>query len=463
MSGLLDTLSLGSRSMQTHQKGVAVAGHNLANVNNTAYARQRLQLTTATPVDSPFGPLGHGVDGSAVVQLRNSILDARISVETSARGSLEAQQEALQLTESNFGQAISGSAGGGGIAGQLTSLFNAFQSASLSPASAAERSTLISRATELAAQFQQADRRLGEVSGALDRGLQQDTDTANRLLGEIAQLNRQIDRSETSGASDANDLRDLRQGKLESLAQLVKVDVATDENGGMEVSVAGVTMVSGGEVADRLETFESADGRLLVRAQADGGELSLTGGRIQGTMAARDGAVAQLRDQINASAAQLIAEVNALHGAGFDLAGNTGADFFTGTGASDIAVNGDLRADPAKLQLSGQAGATGDGAVALRLAQLADRPLAALDGQTLAGHFGRTVSDLGTALANVEDSLADQRLVDEMLGSQRQSISGVSLDEEMADLMKYQKAYAASAKLIATIDEMLDDVINLKR
>lgn len=128
-----------------------------------------------------------------------------------------------------------------------------------------------------------------------------------------------------------------------------------------------------------------------------------------------------------------------------------------------MAVNPDLIREPARLQLASEAGAKGDGKVGLQLAQLADRSLAELGDRTVGQNFNQAVADLGNAAAGVESSLADQRLVDDMLTSQRQSVSGVSLDEEMTDLMKYQKAYAASAKLIATIDEMLDDVINLKR
>ena len=160
---------------------------------------------------------------------------------------------------------------------------------------------------------------------------------------------------------------------------------------------------------------------------------------------------------------RLIAEANAIHQQGFARDGTTGADLFTGTGAADIGVNADLVANPNRLQLASEAGADGDGKVGAQLAQLANRSLAELGDRTVGQNFNQAVADLGSAVAGVEGSLADQRLVDEMLGSQRQSMSGVSLDEEMTDLMKYQKAYAASAKLISTIDEMLDDVINLKR
>lgn len=464
MPGLLDSLSLGSRAMQTHQKGVSVAGHNLANVNNTAYARQRLNVATAAPVTTAYGLLGNGVEGTAVTQVRNTILDKTIQVETSARGALEAQQEALQRAEAGLGQPLDGSADGSkGLAGRLTDLFQAFQAAAASPSGSAERSSLIRQASDLAAHFRQVDQRLGAVTDSLNESVATDVTEANGLLGEIAHLNEQIGRAELSDGSTANDLRDLRQQKLESLSRLVKVETATNDQGGLEVSVGGTTLVSGNQVADQLQAFTDADGRILVRTAGEGTELNLTGGRIQGTIEARDGAVASLREQVNLTAGRLIAEANAIHQQGFGLNDTTGADLFTGTGAADMAVNPDLIREPARLQLASEAGAKGDGKVGLQLAQLADRSLAELGDRTVGQNFNQAVADLGNAAAGVESSLADQRLVDDMLTSQRQSVSGVSLDEEMTDLMKYQKAYAASAKLIATIDEMLDDVINLKR
>lgn len=464
MPGLLDSLSLGSRAMQTHQKGVSVAGHNLANVNNTAYARQRLNVETAAPVSTAYGLVGNGVEGTAVTQARNTILDQTIQVETGARGALEAQQEALQRAEAGLGQPLDGSTDGSkGLAGRLSDLFQAFQAAAASPSGSAERSTLIRQASDLAAHFRQVDQRLGAVTDSLNQSVANDVTAANGLLGEIARLNEQIGRAEVADGSTANDLRDLRQQKLESLARLVKVETATNDQGGLEVSVGGSTLVSGNQVADQLEAFADDDGRMQVRTATEGTPLSLTGGRIQGTIEARDGAVASLREQVNLTASRLITEANAIHQQGFALDGASGADLFTGTGAADMGVNADLVANPARLQLASEAGAKGDGKIGLQLAQLADRSLGELGDRTLGQNFNQAVADLGNAVAGVESSLADQRIVDEMLNSQRQSVSGVSLDEEMTDLMKYQKAYAASAKLIATIDEMLNDVINLKR
>ncbi|MBC8003410.1 MAG: hypothetical protein H7X97_12555, partial [Opitutaceae bacterium] len=166
MLGLFGTLNLGTRSLSTQQQGTEIAGHNLANVNNPAYARQRLAIATSLTVPTEMGPQGTGADGVAIVQLRNGLLDLQIQSETSVRGSLDAQQTALQYVQANLGQQIdrqaSGAAGAaatGGVGGQngiaehLSNLFNSFQSLSTNPTSLAERQVLLGKAEDLAAQF----------------------------------------------------------------------------------------------------------------------------------------------------------------------------------------------------------------------------------------------------------------------------------------------------------------------
>jgi flagellar hook-associated protein 1 FlgK len=473
MLGLFGTLDLGSRSLQTQQQGVEVAGHNLANVNNPAYTRQRLVIGTAPSVSTPTGMQGTGVTAITIERMRNSILDSQIQDEMSVQGSLQAQQEALQYANANLGQQIDRSASadptaaaqGGqvGLAGGLTALFNKFQSLSSDPASMTERQALLSQASSLATQFNQVDQRLGSLQGQLNETLGADADKANTLLQQIANLNTQITRAEEKSGGEANDLRDTRQETLEQLSQLVKVDVVNGDGGALNISIAGNTFVNGGQAVDSLQVYDAGGGQMMVQAQSTGTPLALTGGSLHGTIEARDGAVADLRQGINTLASQLITEVNAAHRDGYSLTGSTGADFFTGTGAADIKVNSALTDNPALLQAAGASGASGDGTVARTLGQLADKKVTSLGGTTLNQSYAQTVAGFGQSQAAVDQQLSDQGTVTGMLLNQRVSVSGVSMDEEMTNLVKFQKAYAASAKLISTIDDMLNDVINLKR
>lgn len=476
MLGLFGILNVGTRSMQAQRAGVEVAGQNLANVNNPAYSRQRVSISTSLTVASDFGPQGTGADAVAIVQMRSAILDHQIQAEASLRGGLEARQLALQYAQSALGvqidrlasgasgaSAAQGVGGANSLADGLSDLFNAFQSLSTNPTSMAERQTLLMKASGLASQFNQFDARVDNLRQSLNSSIDSDATAANQLLREIADLNDRIGRVEAAGSGLANDLRDTRQERLEALAKYVNIDLSTSANGAVDISIGGVAMVTGNQLTDTIETYDAGGGQVFVRAVTAGTPLTLKSGSIQGTIDARDGAITDLQTSVNRLATLLIGEVNAVHATGFGLADTTGANFFTGTDASDIAVNTALLDDPSLVQASGVSGAPGDNQAALALAQIAQKKLPGLNGQTLSQGYSQTVAAFGQALASVNTDLSDQQTVENMLLRQRDSIGGVSLDEEMADLTKFQKAFAASARLITTVDEMLDTVVNLKR
>jgi flagellar hook-associated protein 1 len=200
----------------------------------------------------------------------------------------------------------------------------------------------------------------------------------------------------------------------------------------------------------------------LLRAATAGTALTVTGGSVGGTIDARDGAVAQLADDLDALAALVISEVNTVHATGFNLGGTNGESFFAGTNAQTIAVNTALLDDPSLIQASGASGEVGNNAVALKLAQLATKVHVSLNNQTFSQAFDRTVTALGQSLATANSQITDQQTVQQMLEQQRASISGVSLDEEMANLSIYQRAYQASARLMTVVDQLLETLVNVR-
>lgn len=467
---------MANRSLQTQRNGTEVAGHNLANVNTPGYSRQRVAIETSLTIPSELGPQGTGADAVAIVQLRDALIDKQITSETSVRGSYEARQKALQFGQSALGQQIDrqatgaeGSAAASGIGGQhgvaeeMSDMFAAFQSLSTNPTSLYARQDLLSKAQSLATQFNQVSTRFGNLRNLLSESVTSDVGQANIALKDIAKLNEQIIAAELGTDARANDLRDVRQKRLEDLAQLVKFDSTANTNGSVDIAIDGVTLVSSSVLQDTLETYDAGGGQFLVRTVTGGAALNLTGGSMQGTIDVRDVDLVDFQARLDTLAGTLISEVNTAHSAGFGLNGTSGDDFFTGTTAADIAVNGALTTDPARIQASGVAGAKGDASVAVALAQLADKKHAGLNGQTFLDNYGQTVATLGQALNGTNTQLSNQQIVESMLLRQRDSVSGVSIDEEMTDLIKYQRAFEASARMINTIDQLLQTVLDLKR
>lgn len=471
MLGLFGTLEMGNRSLQTQRQGVEVTGQNLANVNNPAYARQRLTVQTSIAVQSQAGPQGTGVRPVAIQQLRDALIEKQLRNELSVEGYLQSEQEALENAQAQLGETLSSSGSDAtansksatGLIGNLTSLFTSFQELAAHPESLMERQRVIASAEGLASQIRNTDLKLASLTDSLNQSVTAEVKDANTLLKEIAGVNHQISQAELGDRMAANDLRDLRQQKLQALSSLVSAESSENPNGTLNVTIDGTLMVEGGTVAETLESFDAGQGRMLVRAAGSGAALTITGGNIGGTIAARDGTVATLRNDLNALASSLIAEVNAVHAAGFNLAGGTGANFFTGSGSADIGVNTVLAADPRLIQASGAANEAGNNDIAVQLAGLMKQPTTGLGQRTFYDHYTGMVTSLGQAIANCDSRLEDQAVVQNMLRRKVDSVSGVSIDEEMTELMKYQKAFEASARLVSTVSEMLDEIVNLKR
>jgi flagellar hook-associated protein 1 len=473
MLGLFDILNMGARAMDAQQTAVEVTGQNLANVNNPAYSRQRVNLQTTPDVSAPGVTEGTGVEIANIQQLRDTFLDGQIRNEASVGGYWNSQQSALNEAQTQLGEfltqgATANSASSGDSAStqslstQLDGLFNAFESVATDPTSITQRQALVNQAQSLASGFNQASSQLSSLNGDLNQSLGDNVSQANQLLSSIATLNQQIVASE-AGGGNANDLRDTREQNLEKLANLVNINTSTDTRGQVDISIGGTQLVSGNTQLDSLQTYDPGNGQLLVRTATGGTPLTLSGGAIQGTIDARDGALATLRSGLDSIASSLITQVNSVYSAGYSLNGTTGDNFFTGTDAGTIGVNTALQNDPSQIQAASAANTPGDNSVALALANLGQQPNAALNNETFTDAYSVQVENLGNAVSNANNQVTNYNSVSTMMQAQRESVSGVSLDEEMTNLITFQQAYEASARIVSTVDQMLQTVVALKQ
>jgi flagellar hook-associated protein 1 len=464
MIGLFGALDAGANSLSVQEEAMEVTGQNLANVNTTGYSRQQVDIQAATPIQTSIGQEGTGVIATGISQATDALLNTQIQSENSVNGSLNAQQQALQDAETSLNEQITNTSTGtsspSGLTADISNLFAGFQSVSADPTDLSQRQSLAASAQQLSTEFNQVSSQLGVINTQLNSSIQSGVTSANQDLTQIAALNQQIIQADDDGGS-ANDLTDEREQAIEDLSNYTSVTAITQSNGGINISIGGTTMVSGGSVTDSLATYDSGGGQLLIKAQNAGTPLTLTGGSIEGNITTRDGTLANLQTSVNTLASQLITQVNGIYSSGYDLNGNTGANFFTGTDASNIGVNSTVVNDPSSFQAAGSAGAAGDNSVALSLAQLANTSISGLNNQTFSQSWAQTVGNLGDAISSVNDQVTNSASVTQMLTSQRQSVSGVSIDEEMTNLMQFQKSYEASAQLVTTLDQMLQTVISM--
>ena len=471
---------MASRSLQTQMAGVEVAGQNLANVNTPGYSRQRVIIQTDPAVQTGIGPEGTGASVQAIQQVVDTMLNGQIQNQASQSGFWNTQQSALENLQTSLNEFLDSAQNASaananaatttsGLSDRIGAFFNALKSLATTPASIPARQAVVGAAQTLATTFQQIDTRLSSLHTALDTSLNNQVTSANQLLTDIASLNDQIANVENFSNGAANDLRDLRQQKLEALSSFLNYQSSTAADGSVTVTaLTSQTLVSGNQVVNALKTVaDPSSGQLHVWTASNNNVLTgvpygLTGGSLVGIVNVRDGELTNLHNSIDQLASNLIAQVNTLHGSGFNLAGGTGNALFTGGNAAGIAVNQTIATDPSLLQASGTAGAAGNGSVALSLSQLASTALATLSNQTFSGFYSQTVAQVGTALSNANDQASTQTSVANMLARQRSSVSGVNLDEEMTTLMTFQRAYQASAHVVTTVDQMIQVILAMK-
>lgn len=466
MAGLFSSLNASVKALTAHSRALETAGKNLANVNNASYARQRIIYGDRGTISTPQGAESLGLEALGVQQLRDSLLDRQVLREISLKGSFEAEQQGYQRAQAGLGQGIdrtesAGSANAStanGLGPAIDEFFNAFQSLAGSPTDIGERQALMQKAAILVDRFHLADQRLAQTQSDLDAQVNSDVGEVNRLLGTIAELNGQIGRFEGGAPGSAVDLRDQRQARLEELAAKIPFEVR--ESGGGQIQVvakdAGGVDVILVDLANVKGT--AAFNGTQVTAGSPATALALASGSIKGSLTARDGAVATLRANLDSVAQQIVTSVNAL----YNPTAGTG-DFFAaaGTTAATIAIDASVTVSNLKASDGGPAG---DNTVALGIANLAQQQFSTggadfIDG-TFAGFYSTSVSRLGQALASANARVDDQTNIETLVRTQRDGLSGVSLDEEMADLMKFQRAFQASSRVFTVVDDLLDLVVN---
>jgi flagellar hook-associated protein 1 FlgK len=460
MSGLFSTLNSTSMALGAHSRAIETSGKNLANVNNPNYARQRVVYGDRGTVETDQGVESSGLEVLSISQLRDMLLDRQLMREIGMSGSLEAEQQALERAQAGLGQAVNASGTAtGGLASSLDNFFNAFQSLASRPTDMGTREALLQQARILTDTMRETDTRLAQVQSDLGTEVTADVAGVNRLIDTIAELNNQISRFEVNRPGVAIDLRDQRQARLEELAAILPVSVTELADGGVRLTVK-----DGGNSDILLLDGETVYGTVAftgtsLTAGASATTVALSSGSIHGALSARDGAVQALRDNLDLFAEQLVTSVNAAYNPG----STAGAEFFDPAGltAGTIALRTGLTG--AGL-VTGSSGAAGDNSIAIAVAAVATQNFSTAGGDlvdgTLGQFYSRSVSDLAQALSTASARASDQDKIQQLVRNQRDTVSGVSLDEEMADLVRFQRAFQASSRVFSIVDDLLDNVVN---
>jgi flagellar hook-associated protein 1 len=442
---LIVGLYTGLSSIRASTVGIDTAAHNIANAATPGYTRQRVELAAATPFLSPDGPIGTGVDVLAIARLRDHFADMRVRTTLAEFAQLDVRADLLGRAEVVMGEPE-------GIGLELQRLWNAFEDLAMDPADTATR-------TQVLAQLEAVTARIRSVATGWDQ-LAVDTTSrrdqavaeANRLLHEVADINRQVANQDPLTVS--NDLLDRRDLALDRLAELTGANSARQADGTVTVTLGGATLVQG-------DTVESLG---VSGADVIAGATTLTGavtGELGGLQASLVTDLPTLRGQLDDVVAVLAATLNTQHAAGFAPDGSPGGPLLTFGADPSTSVTVALT-DPGMLATAADVdpGSGLPGALDGRNAQLLADLRSATGPGSATEELRTMIVDLGASVAALRRSAdaAGDVAVGAAIG--RQSQHGVSLDEEMVDLVRYQRQLEAASRVMTAIDEALETLVN---
>jgi flagellar hook-associated protein 1 FlgK len=439
-------LTNASRALAAHTYALDVIARNIANADTPGYTRERADLAATGPaggvarLHSVDPSVAGTVDASGVSRLNDTVLDARARTQHGRSGYLDAKAATLSGVE-----ALVDEPSDNGLAEQLNSFWNAWSGVQNAPGDTSARNTLLSSATAVATTLNSTATGLIDLSNNTRDALQLSLTQVNQAAQGVGELNAQIKVATAAGQPTAA-LLDQRDALLTSLSDSVGAGVTLQPDNTVVVTLGSAVLVSGNTVAG--VGLDASD-----NVTVGGIPVTLSGGSVKAQSEALTITIPGYLSALDSVASSLASTVNTVHAGGFDLNGSAGGAFFTGSTAATIAT---AITDPKKIAASATGNGTPDldGSVAARLAALASAP-----GGADAG-YRTLVAGLGSAVQNANQQSALQTAVTSGVDSLQASVSGVNYDDEVTNMLAFQRAYQASSRVLTTVDDMLDTLIN---
>lgn len=458
MPSILSGFDSVQQALAAQQFALSISQRNVANANDPAYTRQ----------EALFSPDADGsVSGIAGVTIRASrdrFLDYGISRELQSLGENNVAYDALQQID-----AILGGNSGESLQQALTAFLNSFSSLTTAPEDLVLRQQVLSSANALALEFGRIYSGTQQVQVSEERSLTHIVDNINDITAQIADLNQRIPLAQGTQAASEFTLRDSRQQLLEQLSSLMDISYYETESGAITVTTRQGGLLVAGEQSYDLDLTRLPDGD-FSRVRLDGTDItdSLESGQLGGLIRTRDITIAGYLSAIDDMAAAVIARVNELHSEGDDLNGDGGGDFFAPfiqiiPGSNQgCARSMSVAIEDPQLVAAAEAGTgAGDNSNAQRLAGIGDELLLSDSTETVYQYYARLIYQIGSAESTAEENITTHNNLLEQLKNQRDASFGVNLDEEAINIIKYQKAYQASARYANILEALSDEILQL--
>lgn len=501
MSGLFGTFNIAKSGLYAQQEALNVTSHNIANANTDGYTRQKVNLETTTPENSlGAAQIGTGVQVASITRVKDDFLDYQIRTQQSDQGMYTAKDDVLSQVETVMNEPSDT-----GISSLIGNFYNSWQQLSNNASDSSLKQVVSAQSLALTDQLNSTYSQFQDIKTSSVTSIQDTVSDVNNLLNQISKVNQDIIKVSLTN-QQPNDLMDTRDKLLSQLSSDIGINVVKKDNNGIDVTIAASTgsaatylvKADTPDISSKLSYGVDTDGNSEI--QVDGIPTEITTGSLSGYISAQSD-VQQSIDQLNTFARALTFSVNAVatQSSDYKLDSTDGYNIFVnkdvlgleaGINAGNITLNSAIKKD-STLIVTGTLSTSGsdDGARALAIADLqnvkditgtntSSRSVFLTDnfsdsnstgistvhttttGVTTDSYYNGMIDNIGIKVQQAEQMQQNQTAVIASFQQSKDSVSGVSLDEEMANLVQYQHAYQANAKIISTIDQLLDVVIN---
>ena len=439
--------------MQAARTATEVASNNIANANTPGYSRQ-VPVIRENVQKFGTGSVGLGVNVVTIERMRNEFIDQQINRKQHDIGDLSEKASVYRLMET----AITAS-DGAGLDSIIGEFFNAFSELSANPQDLNLRNTLASKGELMTETFRSMDTDLINLSEQVFEEASIRITRINQLLGDIANLNGEIAVTRSANQIDHNAL-DQRTAALSELAKLIDFDTLVSEEGATEIRIGGISVVSGQEFQTLRAETDRDNNLFRVRLQ-NGKLIDAAKGELAANIEMFEEGVPEAREKLDRLAVGMMNRINEIHEAGFGLEDGVSRSFFdaTSTGAANMKVNAALLDNPANIAASSVAGESGNNDRALEIIALQDEPF--IDGQTISSRTVEFMSVPGNKLNEIDRKLEAASAAKDFLVNRQEQLSGVSIDEELGNMIKFQNSFQASARVLDTGRKMFDTLLSI--
>ena len=456
-----------------NKKALDTVSHNIANVNNPDYVRQSAIHGERTYTKLGIQhEIGTGVDVQQIRQIRDEFLDLKLRRELSIYGYYQAKSEVLEEMEYIFREIKTPDMlASGALQDIMDDFWGAWEELYKEPESLTIRGVLHERAVAFTTTVNHIYTQLDNMQQNLNKEMLNKTKEVNTLLKDICELNEKIKIQEAKSPHiKSNDLRDMRNAKIDRLAELIPINYYENNQSEIVITLNGRSLVNK-DYFNPIEIRMNPKGHGEIHYSDTGEKIELKNlGELAGYIDARDKDVVEYMERLNILVGTLAEKINTIHEGGTGLDGEQGEEFFIfddSNPAATIVVNPDL-ADYNKIAVS-KSGARGDGEIIKDILKLREDKLFdkynsedPMDEKSLnIDEFYRDlITNLGLQREEARGISFSQTMLMTQIDERRQEISNVSLDEEMANMLKYQHSYIANSRVINAIDEMIDIIVN---